>query len=120
MGDVGRVASGARALDETTGFLERVVEAAAADHAVKAAALALGADPDDKATTVERSAAAPATLIQAGQAAGDIHPDVTIDDMYLLFSTAPTDQPAAARARWLTLFLPGLTTRARGVGGPVS
>ncbi|MFI5792354.1 TetR/AcrR family transcriptional regulator [Streptomyces sp. NPDC051677] len=32
---VGRVGSGARALDEITGFLERVVEAAAADRAVK-------------------------------------------------------------------------------------
>ncbi|MFI1732851.1 hypothetical protein ACH40E_27295 [Streptomyces acidicola] len=95
-------------------MLERVVEASAADHAVKAAALALGADPADGAT-VERAAGALATLIRAGQADGDIHPDVTIDDMYLFFSTAPTDQAPAARARWLTLFLPGLTTRARSV-----
>ncbi|MDH6623648.1 hypothetical protein M2271_001440 [Streptomyces sp. LBL] len=41
--------------------------------------------------------AAPATLVQAGQADGDIHQDVTVDDIYLLFSTAPTDQPPAAR-----------------------
>ncbi|MEU6610254.1 helix-turn-helix domain-containing protein [Streptomyces shenzhenensis] len=112
---VARVAAGAHALDEITRFLERVVEASAADHAVKAVALPLGADPSDKDDAVRRAATALAALIQAGQEDGDIHPDVTIDDMYLLFSTAPTGQPAAARARWLTLFLPGLTTRARGV-----
>ncbi|WP_309505234.1 TetR/AcrR family transcriptional regulator [Streptomyces sp. KM273126] len=111
---VARVASGARATDEITGFLERVVEASAADHAVKAAALALGADPAGEAT-VERAAGALATLIRAGQADGDIHPDVTIDDMYLLISTAPAEQAPAARARRLTLLLPGLTTRARSV-----
>lgn len=48
--------------------------------------------------------------LHAGQADGDIHPDVTVDDIYLLFSTAPTDQPPAARARWLTLVTTGLTT----------
>jgi hypothetical protein len=35
--------------------------------------------------------------------------------MYLLFATAPTGRPAAVRSRWLTLFLTGLTTRARSV-----
>jgi hypothetical protein len=40
-------------------------------------------------------------------------PDVTVNDLYLLFSTAPADQRPAARARWLTLVLPGLPTHAR-------
>jgi len=107
-----RVASGSRALDEITAFLGRVVEALATDHAVKAAAHALGADAGEKAEE-DRASAALATLIQAGQADGDLHPDVTVHDIYLLFSTAPADRPPAARARWLTLVLPGLTTRVR-------
>ncbi|EFL33623.1 conserved hypothetical protein [Streptomyces viridochromogenes DSM 40736] len=109
-----RVTAGTRALDELTAFLGRVVEASVTDRAVKAAAQALGAEPGDR-DTEERASAAVAALIQAGQADGDIHPDVTVNDIYLLFSTAPTDQPPAARARWLTLVVPGLTTRARPV-----
>ncbi|WP_234482362.1 hypothetical protein [Streptomyces sp. MBT49] len=54
-----------------------------------------------------------AALIRAGQADGDVHPDVTVHDIYLLFPTAPTDQLPVARARWLALVTPGLTTRAR-------
>ncbi|MFC9685805.1 TetR/AcrR family transcriptional regulator, partial [Streptomyces sp. NPDC056948] len=43
-----RTADGSPALDEITGFLARVVEATATNHAVKAAARTLGAslDPD--------------------------------------------------------------------------
>ncbi len=109
-----RVASGSRALDEITAFLRRVIEAAATMHAVKAAARALRTGLGFKGEE-ERANAALATLIKAGQADGDIHPDVTVHDIYLLFTSAPTDQPAAARTRWLTLVLPGLTTHARGV-----
>ncbi|MGW3124109.1 TetR/AcrR family transcriptional regulator [Streptomyces sp. NPDC001107] len=107
-----RLASGARAVDEISDFLARVTEATATNHAVKAAARALGADPVDRDAEA-RAGAALAALIQAGQADGDIHQDVTVDDIYLLFSTAPTDQPPAARARWLTLVLTGLTTHTR-------
>lgn len=107
-----RVESGASALDELAGFLARVVELTATNQAAKVAAGTLGADP---AAGVEeqRAGTAVATLIQAGQADGDIHPDVTVSDIYLLFSTAPTDRPKSARARWLALVLPGLTTHAR-------
>ncbi|MEV6102336.1 TetR family transcriptional regulator [Nocardia sp. NPDC051981] len=107
-----RVESGTRALDEIAGFLAGVVELTATNQAAKAAAYALGADPAAKAEE-ERATTALAVLIQAGQAAGDIHPDVTVGDIHLLFSAAPTDQPHPARARWLTLVLPGLTTHAR-------
>ncbi|MGW2329266.1 TetR/AcrR family transcriptional regulator [Streptomyces sp. NPDC001700] len=107
-----RVTAGARAVDELTAFLGRVVEASATDRAVKAVAQALDAEPGDRAAE-DRAGAAVAALIQAGQADGDIHPDVTVNDIYILFSTAPTDQPPAARTRWLTLVVPGLTTRAR-------
>ncbi|MEU6471109.1 TetR/AcrR family transcriptional regulator [Streptomyces massasporeus] len=107
-----RLASGSRAVDEITGFLAGVTEATATNHAVKAAARTLGADPVDRDAET-RAGTALAALIQAGQADGDIHRDVTVDDIYLLFSTAPTDQPPAARARWLTLVLTGLTTHNR-------
>ncbi|MFC3997536.1 TetR/AcrR family transcriptional regulator [Nocardiopsis sediminis] len=107
-----RVNSGARALEEITGFLARVIESTASNHAAKAAARALGADLGDTSAE-DRSGAALARIIQAGQADGDIHPDVTVSDLYLLFSSIPTDRSPAARARWLALVLPGLTTHPR-------
>ncbi|MBB5783359.1 TetR/AcrR family transcriptional regulator [Nonomuraea jabiensis] len=111
-----RVTAGARALDEIKAFLARVVEASATNHAVKAAARTLGADTG-AGTDEYRAEAALAALIQTAQADGDVHPDVTVDDIYLLFSTAPTDQPQVIRTRWLTLVLPGLTTSARTTDG---
>ncbi|GIE78515.1 TetR family transcriptional regulator [Actinoplanes philippinensis] len=107
-----RVVEGASALDEITNFLRRVIEAAAINHAAKAAASAMGTHPGDPAAE-QRSAAAVTSMIKAGQTAGDIHPDVTVDDIYLLVNSAPTDQPPAARRRWLALVLPGLTTHPR-------
>ncbi|MFF4835508.1 TetR/AcrR family transcriptional regulator [Streptomyces sp. NPDC001315] len=112
---LGRVQAGAHAVDELTAFLGRVIEASATDRAVKAAAQTLGAEPGDRGDE-DRAGAAVAALIRVGQADGDIHPDVTVSDIYLLFSTAPTDQPRTARARWLALITPGLTTRARQAG----
>lgn len=109
-----RVASGARAVDEITSFIEYVVEACAADHAVNVAALSLGAGSQDKAT-MQRATSAVAALVQAGQADGDINPDVTAADMFLLFSTAPADRPAAIRARWVALVLSGLLTHGRSL-----
>ncbi|MET7338949.1 helix-turn-helix domain-containing protein [Nonomuraea sp. NPDC005650] len=111
-----RVTAGAPALDEINAFLGRVIEASATNHAVKAAAHALGADTGAGADQ-RRAEAALATLIHQAQADGDVHPDVTVDDIYLLFNTAPTDQPQATRTRWLTLTLPGLTTSARTTDG---
>jgi AcrR family transcriptional regulator len=102
-----RVTAGGRAMDEIAAFLGRVVEGAATDQAVKAAARALGADANNKAA-LDRASTAVAALIAAGQADGDLLPDVTAEDLYLLFTTAPTDQPPAARARWLALVLRGL------------
>ncbi|MGW6508309.1 TetR/AcrR family transcriptional regulator [Streptomyces niveus] len=107
-----RVTAGEHSLDELTAFLGRVVEQSATDRAVKAAAQTLGAQPGNRADE-DRAGSAVAALIRAGQADGDVHPDVTVNDIYLLFSTAPTDQPPTARARWLTLVTPGLTTQAR-------
>lgn len=107
-----RVEAGSSALAEVAAFLSRVMEASATNHAVKAAADALGADQGDKSAEV-RAGEALAQLIAAGQTIGEIHPDITVADVYLLMSAAPTDQSEAARTRWLTLVLPGLTNSAR-------
>ncbi|MFE0632694.1 TetR family transcriptional regulator [Streptomyces sp. NPDC058864] len=107
-----RVAAGAGALEEITALVHRIVEAAADDRAVKAAAQDLGAT-DRARPYEERGGAAMGRLVAAAQADGDLHPDVTVDDFFLLLGTAPTDQERAVRARWLTLFLPGFTTRGR-------
>lgn len=110
-----RVADGADALDEITGVLRRAVEAAANNHAAKAAADALGSHVGHRAAE-ERTAEAVGRMIKAGQAAGDIHPDVTVNDILLVLNSAPTYLPSAALNRWLTLILPGLATHARPVG----
>ena len=108
-GALARATECARAVDEIAAFLEYVVEASATDRAVKAAAQDLGATPTNKAGE-DRATAALAELIQSGQHDGDIYPDVTVEDLYLLFTSAPTDREPTARARWLTLVLRGLTT----------
>jgi AcrR family transcriptional regulator len=102
-----RVDKGAPPLDELRAFLGRVLEASASNHAVKAAAQALGADHGAYKAEA-RASDALASLIEAGKATGEVHADVTVDDIYLLISSAPTDQPPRARARWLALVLPGL------------
>ncbi|MCX5602368.1 TetR/AcrR family transcriptional regulator [Streptomyces phaeochromogenes] len=111
-----RVESGANAMQEVEAFIGRTVEASARDRVVKTAAQALGAASTDTAEEA-RARAALATLITAAQTSGDLHPDVTVEDFYLLLSTAPSDRPSEARARWLTLTLPGLTSRGRAPHG---
>ena len=105
-----RARDGSRALDEVVGFLDRVVESTAHNHAVKAAAKLLGVDGYGQQSDEARAGAALAELLRLGQDAGDVRPQVTIDDIYLLMATAPTDQPAEVRRRWLALVLPGITT----------
>jgi AcrR family transcriptional regulator len=108
-GALARAVEGARPVNEIAAFLEFVVEASATDRAVKAAAQDLGATPTNQGGE-DRATTALAELIRAGQDDGDIHPDVTVEDLYLLFTSAPTDREPTARARWLTLVLRGLST----------
>jgi AcrR family transcriptional regulator len=105
-----RARSGARAVEQLSGFLERVVESSATDHAVKAAARILGTVPVDHAGEA-RAGAALAALISIAQADGDIYRDVSVGDLYLLFTTAPTERPPEDRARWLELALRALAPR---------
>lgn len=109
-----RVTDGADALEEFTGFLTHVVESSVTVNAVKAVGDTLDAGHGDQHAE-QRAAAALSSLIHAGQVSGDIHPDVTVADVYLLFASAPTEQATPVLRRWLTLVLPGLTTHSRSV-----
>jgi AcrR family transcriptional regulator len=109
---VTRIEAGAPALAEVQGVLSRFVEAGAENHAVKAAAVALGAA--DYGPLEQRALDAVDRLVALARDAGAVRPDATTADIILVIGAAPTDQPAAARARWLTLFLDGLTAGAAG------
>ena len=103
------VQAGARPLDELTDLVARIIESAARDHAVKAAAQRFGAaqyPPEHE----QRGFAAMNRIIAAAQADGDLHPDVTADDVALLLATAPLDQSPQIRTRWLALVFRGFTT----------
>lgn len=102
-----RVGTGARAVDEVVGFLQRVAEATAKSHAVKAAAAGLGVQGHGDSTDEARAGAAVAGLLQAAQREGHVRPGITVDDIYLLVATAPSDQPQLI-GRWLDLVLPGI------------
>ncbi|MEE1833992.1 TetR/AcrR family transcriptional regulator [Streptomyces sp. SP17KL33] len=107
----GRVAAGGRAWDELTGFLARLIEDVATDNAFKATTQTLGAVPDK--ADEDRAGVALANLIRTAQSDGDLHPDIGVADIYLLFSSVPTDCPPTARTRWLTLVLFGLNPHGR-------
>ena len=102
-----RVVDGASAFTELTGFLERVVEATANVHAVKAVAGSLGAEEPDLGG-VHRATEALGQMIQSAQEREQIRDDLTIDDLYLLMGSAPMDLSSAARQRWLSLVMNGL------------
>lgn len=104
-----RARGGARAVDEVVGFLHRVADATTKSHAVKAAAASLGVHGHGEQTDETRAGAAVAQLLQAAQRDGDIRPNITVDDIYLLVATAPADQPQQIQ-RWLGLILPGIVT----------
>jgi AcrR family transcriptional regulator len=110
-----RAEAGADAMTELRALIVAVVDTAARDAAVKAAAQLFGASfagqPGEK-----RAMLALRKLMDAAKAGGELHPDVTVEDFVMLLTTAPLDVPAEARARWLALVLPGLTT----VGRPIT
>jgi AcrR family transcriptional regulator len=109
---VARVEGGAPALAEIQGVTTRFVESSADNHAVKAAAQQLGAA--DYGPLEQRAFAAVGRLVSLARDAGVLRPDASSEDFTMLLTTAPTDQPPATRARWLTLFLDGMTAGARG------
>ncbi|MFF1832109.1 TetR/AcrR family transcriptional regulator [Paenarthrobacter sp. NPDC058040] len=90
-------------------FLHEVLRISALNAAAKSAAPALGASMDIDET---RAAAALSGLIEMGIASGQVRPDLTVADVYMLISAAPLDQPEPVRERWATLVLPCLTSDA--------
>lgn len=90
-------------------FLREVVRISALNAAAKSAAPGLGAAAGADET---RAAAALSGLIGMGIAAGQVRPDLTVEDIYLLISAAPLDQAAEVRDRWTALVLPCLTSEA--------
>lgn len=110
---VARVESGAPALAEIQGVTTRFVESSADNHAVKAAAQLLGAT--DYGPLEQRAFTAVGRLVSLAREAGVLRPDASSEDFTMLLTTAPADQPPAIRARWLRLFLDGMTA-----GAPVS
>lgn len=108
-----RAREGARPGDEVVGFLRRVTESVATAHAVKSAARGLGVVGHGDQSDEARAVHAMQTLLDLAHAAGQIRPEVTVQDVYLLMETAPADQPPETRRRWFELMLPGITAAPR-------
>lgn len=102
-----RMEAGADALEELQRFFLGTVELAASDKAAKAAAQSLGT-PYDIERPISRAMEAMERILKAGKDTGRFRPDLTVDDFFLLFATAPSDQPPKARERWMDLVLNGV------------
>lgn len=102
-----RVETGTPAAQVIVSFLHDILEATATNQAVKKAARTIGAGGLDE-TEQARAATALDAPLARGRNEGTVAADLTVADIYLLITTAPTDQPAPARARWLDLALRGL------------
>jgi AcrR family transcriptional regulator len=108
---VSRVEQGSPAFSELAGLLGDIVQAAASNHAVKAAAVALNADVDDS-RDVQRAHNALQLLIAGSQADHAVRDDLSIGDFYLLVSNAPVDEPPEVLQRWVDLTLFGFAGQA--------
>jgi len=99
--DSGKVA----AYEEIAALLRRVVVDMADDRMLRDAAGVLPAGVEQHARDVL------GRLVTAAHADGSLHPDVTVDDLTLLLTTAPGDEtPKPHRERWVTLALRALST----------
>ena len=108
---VSRVAQGSPAFNEFAGLLGDIVVAAASNHAVKAAAVALNADVDhsvDRSKDVQRARDALQVLIEGSQADHALRDDLSISDFYLVVGNAPVDEPPEVLQRWVDLTLYGM------------
>jgi AcrR family transcriptional regulator len=104
---VSHVDGGSPAFVELVGLLHDIVEASATNYAIKTAADALNADIDDS-DNIRRAHRALQSLIESAQADRAVRADLSIDDLYLLISNAPADQPPAVVRRWVDLMLFGI------------
>jgi AcrR family transcriptional regulator len=101
-----RIEAGASAIAEFTAFARIIMEEAASNLAMKAAARSLGADFHEDEQR-RRGEAAMQRLLAAVKAEGTVRPDLGIADCYLFFVTVPVDQPTAVRERWFDLMVDG-------------
>lgn len=101
--ETGHADAGKEVLD----FVSHALEMTAGNHTAKAAARALGAEPE-YSDAETRAAGALELLIDAGRKTGKLRSDLTVSDIYLLVAFCPTDCPAETLSRWLALIRPGL------------
>jgi AcrR family transcriptional regulator len=104
-----RVRTGASAVSELSGLLTRFVESTSQNRLVKEAARGLGLDVHrTDAPETRRATTALTALLDRARTDGDVRSGITVEDLYLLLSSMPTDQLSAARARWVDLVLRGI------------
>ena len=101
--ETGRTDAGEEVLD----FVSHALEMTAGNHAAKAAARALGAEPE-YSDAEARAAGALELLLDAGRKAGKVRSDLTVSDVYLLVAFCPTDCSTETLGRWLALIRPAL------------
>ena len=95
------------AMGRIIGILADFLEEAAKNSAIKEAANSLDAEyitPE----TAARGRIPLEKLLRAAEADGDLRPGVTADDIYLLFTSAPSSMPKPARDRWLDIVSAGI------------
>lgn len=95
------------AIDRITEIIKSFTEEAAKNRAIKEAANALGA-PYFSDEMVERGRVAMEVLVTAAAADGDLRPDVSADDIFLMMTTAPSTATESARDRWLSIVTAGI------------
>jgi AcrR family transcriptional regulator len=100
--DSGEVAT----YEEIAALLRRVVVDMADDRMLRDTAGVLPAGVEQHARDIL------GRLVTAARADGSVHPDVTVDDLTLLLTTAPGDEtPKPHHERWVTLALRALSMR---------
>ncbi len=93
--------------EELLDFVSHALEMTARNHAAKAAARTLGAEPEYSDAEL-RAAGALELLLDAGRKSGKLRSDLTVSDVYLLVAFCPTDCPTETLERWLALIRPAL------------
>lgn len=106
-----RIGGGTSAAAEFIAFWHMIMESAASNKAVKAAARELGASVDET-EHLRRGQVAMERLIEAGKAEGGLRPDLTVEDCFIFFATVPLDEPLAVRERWFALVIDGFRSGA--------
>ncbi|WP_100444754.1 TetR/AcrR family transcriptional regulator [Glycomyces xiaoerkulensis] len=105
-----RIAAGERATDALRSLAYRIMDGAAHNQAVKAAARSMGADDAlHHGSELQRGIDVLARIIAAAKADGGLRADLTVEDLLLFFKTVPVDAAPAVRARWCELMLDGFS-----------